>query len=144
RSPVAAAAPESRLAELFPAGVRRPRNIITVVIESCPIQHMSLYGAKYKSTPRLDKEDAAGHAVVFDNFYCHQGLTANSLVALTLSVFPPTVGWPVTAKQPSLPGDTLSEKLALRGYRSAFISSGDNDYLTQDQFLATRAFDEVW
>jgi arylsulfatase A-like enzyme len=135
---------DTRLASLLPPGMPRPRNVITLVIESCAIQHMSLYGSKYKTTPRLDAEAAAGNALVFDNFYCHQGLTANSLVSMSLSVYPPTVGWPVTANRPELPGKTLQQLLALRGYRSAFISSGDNDYLTQDKFLAGRGFDEVW
>jgi lipoteichoic acid synthase len=134
----------SRLASLLPPGTPRPKNVITIVIESCPIQHMSLYGSKYKTTPCLDAEAAAGNVLLFDNFYCHQGLTANALVALSLSIFPPTSGWPVTSQVPRIPGTTLAQLLAERGYRSAFISSGDNDYLTQDKFLAHRGFNEVW
>jgi arylsulfatase A-like enzyme len=117
---------------------------IESVIESCPTQHMSLYGSKYRTTPRLDAEAEAGNVLLLDNFYCQQGLTANSLVAITLSIFPPTSGWPVTAHVPRIPGTTLAQLLAERGYRSAFISSGDNDYLSQDKFLSNRGFNEVW
>jgi lipoteichoic acid synthase len=134
----------STLPALLPAGVARPRNVITIVLESCPTQHLSLYGCKYNATPRLAAEAAAGDLLVFDNFYCHQGLTANSLVAIALSIFPPTSAWPVTARHPAIPGVTLPQALSSRGYRSAFISSGDNDYLTQDQFLANRGFNDVW
>ena len=76
----------SPLAALLSPDVKCPRNVITIVIESCPTQHMSLYGSKYKTTPRLEAE--ANNAAVFENFYCHQGLTANSLAAITLSIFP--------------------------------------------------------
>ncbi|MBI3465263.1 MAG: sulfatase-like hydrolase/transferase [Planctomycetes bacterium] len=121
---------------------RRPTNVIIVVLESVGAQYLSLYGSSYETTPRLRAE--AAHGLVFDNFYCHVGLTANSLVALTLSIYPGMTWREYTVEQPDLPGTTLADVLRARGYRTAFISSGDNEYVNQDRFLENRGFHEVW
>ncbi len=126
----------------FGRAPKRPKNVILLVLESTGAEWMSLYGSKYKTTPRLDAE--AAHAIVFDNFYCHVGLTANSMAAISLSLFPYMTWREYTVEYPDFPGATVADLLKPRGYRTAFIHSGDLEYVGQDRFLAHRGFDVVW
>jgi arylsulfatase A-like enzyme len=120
----------------------RPRNVIVVVLESVPTQHLSVYGSRYPTTPRLEAE--AKHALIVENFYCHVGLTANAMVTLVLSVYPGLTWKEYTVEYPELPGVTLPQLLRPRGYRTAFLHSGDLEYVSQNRFLANRGFDDLW
>lgn len=120
----------------------RPSNVIFVVLESTSAEWMSLYGSRHRSTPRLEAE--AAHALVFENFYCHAGLSANSMAALTLSLVPYMTSDEYTAEYPELPGASLADVLGPHGYRTAFIHSGEIEYMGQDRFLARRGFGDVW
>src|SRR5688572_29033906 len=55
---------------------RGPKNVILIVAESVGTQFLSLYGAKYKTWPKLEAESK--YSVVFDNYYSHITNTANS------------------------------------------------------------------
>jgi len=112
-------------------------------MESVSTKYLSLYGGKYATTPELEAEKA--HALVFDNFYAHVTNTANSLLALTLSVYPPGLSHKEpTVETPAMRGTSLADVLKARGYRTAFISSGDNQYANQAGFLKNRGFDQIW
>jgi arylsulfatase A-like enzyme len=127
-----------------PAALRfapAPRNVIIVVLESVATHYLSLYGSKYATTPRLEQE--AKHALVFDNFYCHVGNTANSLFALLLSTYPGLSWREYTVEFPGLPGTTLAQVLRERGYRTLYVTAGDNDYANQGRFVANRGFDRA-
>jgi phosphoglycerol transferase MdoB-like AlkP superfamily enzyme len=117
----------------------RPRNLILVVLESTGARWLSLYGSKYATTPVLDAE--AAHALVFDNFYCHVGLTANSMAAISLSIFPYMTWREYTQEYPKYPGKTLADVFHALGRRTAFLHSGDLRYVGQDQFLQNRGFE---
>jgi arylsulfatase A-like enzyme len=121
--------------------VRRPQNVIEIVLESTGARYMSLYGSPYKTTPNL--EAAAAQALVYDNFYANVGFTANSLFVLTLSQHPYMTWREYTQEYPTFPGDTLAEALKPRGYRSAFLTSGYLDYVCMGCFLKDRGFDSV-
>jgi arylsulfatase A-like enzyme len=121
---------------------KAPRNVILVVLESTGSRYLGLYGSAYATTPRLAQE--AAHALVFDNFYSHAGLTANSMAALTLSLYPYMTWREYTIEYPDYPGATLADVLRPRGYRTAFIHSGDLEYASQDRFLRNRGFDVLW
>jgi arylsulfatase A-like enzyme len=120
----------------------RPKNAILVVLESTSAKYLSVHGSKYDTTPNLSAE--AGHAIVDDAFYCHAGLTANSVAAITLSLYPYMTWREYTAEYPDLPGETLAQVLKRRGYRTAFIHSGDFQYVNQRAFLTGRGFDVLW
>ena len=88
-------------------------------------------------------ETEAENAIVFNNFYSHLTNTANSLVALTLSIYPPMSWRETTVEQPAIAGTTVAQVLKVRGYRTAFISGGYNDFSNQDAFLKNRGYDTV-
>lgn len=122
---------------------RGPKNVIVVIMESVGTQHLSLYGSPFRTTPRLERE--AQHALVFDGYYSHITNTANSLVSLLLSVYTEPLDYrEVTVENPRIPGHTAASVLKQRGYRTAFISAGDNEYSNQHAFLKDRGFDDVW
>jgi arylsulfatase A-like enzyme len=131
--------PVAPLSAFDPA--HRPRNVLLVVLESTGAEYLSLYGSRYPTTPNLEHE--AVHARVFDRFYAHVGLTANSVAAMTLSIYPYMTWREYTVEYPQFPGETLGELLAGKGYRTAFIHSGHLDYVGQDRFLQNRGFQEL-
>lgn len=119
----------------------RPRNVLVVVLESTGAKYLSLYGSPYPTTPHLQAE--AAHAAVFDAFYAHVGLTANSLVALGISVYPYMTWREYTQDYPEFPGRTLANVLGPLGYRTAFLTTQFLDYVGLEKFLANRGFDEI-
>jgi lipoteichoic acid synthase len=118
-----------------------PRNLVVIVLESTGARYMSLYGSKYHTTPRLERE--AQNALVFERFYAHVGFTANSMAAIALSIFPYMTWREYTADYPTFPGRTLAEILKQRAYRTAFLHSGDLEYVGQNRFLQGRGFDLI-
>jgi len=125
-----------------PAGLAaRPRNVLLVVLESTGSRYLGLYGSPYATTPRLEAE--ARHALVYDAFYAHVGLTANSLAALSLSIYPYMTWREYTQDHPDYPGETVADVLGARGYRTAFLTSGYLDYVNQEAFLSDRGFGEL-
>jgi arylsulfatase A-like enzyme len=138
--------PPELLAELDPAPQPprpstkpRPRNVVMYVMESTGARYLSLYGSRYDTTPSLVRESARGLA--FDAFYCHIGMTANSVAALTLSIYPYMTWREYTVEYPTLPGESLAEVARRQGLRTAFLHTGDLDYVNQRQFLSNRGFD---
>jgi arylsulfatase A-like enzyme len=123
-------------------GGRRPRNVILVVLESVGTHYLSLYGSRFKTTPNLEAE--AAHALVFENFHCHVGMTANSLAAISLSLWPYMTWREYTQDHPTLPGTMLSALFTDRGYRTGFVHNGHLDYTNQRAFLTNRGFETLW
>ncbi len=119
-----------------------PRNVILLVLETTGARYLSLYGSKYATTPNLVKE--ARHALVFDDFYSHVGLTSNAMAAITLSLYPYMTWREYTVEYPRLPGKTLAQVFKEHGRRTAFLHTGDLEYVGQDQFLDRRGFDTIW
>jgi phosphoglycerol transferase MdoB-like AlkP superfamily enzyme len=125
-----------------PAG-HRPRNVIVLVMESTATRYLDMYGGPFDGVaPRLQAE--AAHAMVFNNFYCHVGLTANAVVAISLSIYPGMTWREYTIEYPRLPGTTTAQVLKPHGYRTAFIHNGDLEYTNQRGFLKDRGFDTMW
>jgi arylsulfatase A-like enzyme len=118
-----------------------PKNVIVYVLESVGTRYLSLYGSSYDTTPCLNRE--AAHALVFNNFYAHCGVTANSLVAINLGIYPGMTWREYTVEQPDLPGVTLAELLRKRRYRTAYMTSGEIQYVNMDGFLKNRGYDLV-
>ncbi len=124
------------------AGLKRgPKNVIVVVCESVGIQQLSLYGSRFKTWPRMEKE--AAHSLVFDNYYSHITDTANSLYSLTLSAYPALTWKESTEEHPDAAGSSAATVLKSHGYRTAFISAGYNEWASQDKFLAKRGYDVI-
>ncbi len=130
-------APRPGAASLL-ASRQRPRNVILVVLESTGAHYLSTYGNRWDTTPNLTRESR--NAVVFDAAYCHVGLTANSLAAITLSLYPYMTWREYTEDYPDFPGESVADVLGARDYRTAFFLSGHLAYTNQGGFLAGRGF----
>jgi arylsulfatase A-like enzyme len=116
----------------------RPKNVVLVVLESTGAHYLSLYGSPWDTTPNLVRE--ARSAMVFDAGYCHVGLTANSLAAITLSLYPYMTWREYTEEYPDFPGESVADVLGARSYRTSFFLSGHLAYTNQGGFLAGRGF----
>lgn len=121
----------------------KPRNVILLVMESTSAGYLDIYNGPFEGvTPRLREQ--AAHSLIFDNFYCHVGLTSNCLVAIALSIYPGLTWREYTIEHPRLPGTTVAQVLQPLGYRTAFIHNGDLNYTNQGGFVRDRGFDVVW
>ncbi len=125
------------------AGDFRPKNVILVALESVGIQHLQLYGSPYATMPNLTAE-AASHGMSFDNIYAHVGQSANSLLAMTLSKYPKMSWRECSVEQPDMLGTSLASLMHETGHRTAYITSADNRYANNDQFLLNRGYDDIW
>lgn len=130
--------PSADFASAF-TGRARPRNAILVVLESTAAKYLGVSGSRYDTTPNLAAESS--HAILYDAFYCHTGLTANSVAAITLSLYPYMTWREYTVEYPDMPGESLAQVLKRQGYRTAFIHSGDFQFVNQRAFLTGRGFD---
>jgi phosphoglycerol transferase MdoB-like AlkP superfamily enzyme len=134
---------ESGDSRLPTEGLKRgPKSVIVVVLESVGTQYLSVYGSSYGTTTRLELETS--YCLMFDDFYSHVTNTASSLIALTLSQYPPRTWRHGTEERSDMPGTSAAAVLKGRGYRTAFISAGDNRFAKQHEFLKGRGFDDVW
>jgi arylsulfatase A-like enzyme len=139
--------PESYLDDFKPAAQRRrpalpqfappPRNVLMIVLESTAAKYMSLYGARYDTTPNMVTESS--HAIVFDHAYAHVGYTFCSRMPLLYSAYP-GLPWAFSP----LAGQTMPKGLGMlmkeRGARTAFFSAADPEwdsllYVAQDAGL---------
>ncbi|MGE5609698.1 MAG: LTA synthase family protein [Bacillota bacterium] len=120
---------------------RGPRNVIVYVLESVATQQLSLYGSPFKTTPRLEAE--VGNCLIFDNFYAHFTNSANAVVSILLSTYPPLTWREYTVERPDLPGVTVANIVKPLGYRTAWISAGDNQFSNVRGFLQHRGFDDI-
>jgi arylsulfatase A-like enzyme len=121
--------------------VRRPPNIILIVLESVAARWTSLSGGGYDTTPTLRAEASRG--IVFDNFYAHIGRSSNSLSAMLLSAYPKLGFRDMTAEYPDLPGTSIASVLRERGYHTGFITPSALTWAGWDRFLDRRGFDDV-
>jgi arylsulfatase A-like enzyme len=135
-------APSKGGGAVTPGIPRGPKNVIVVVGESVGAKYLSLYGSKLKTWPRMEAETA--HSLVFRNFYSHIENTSDALFAMTLSHYPPLNWSEATDDFPHAPGTTVAQVLHGRGYRTAFISAGDNTFADQGRFLENRGYDTLW
>lgn len=119
-----------------------PKNVILVVLETTGTRYLQVYGSRYRTTPNLVAESK--HLLAFDAFYSHVGLTSNAMAAITLSVFPYMTWREYTVEYPRLPGKTLAQLFQAEGRRTAFLHTGDLDYVNQRGFLEGRGFDVLW
>jgi lipoteichoic acid synthase len=65
------------------------------------------------------------------------------MAAITLSLFPYMTWREYTVEYPGMPGTSLADVLKPKGYRTAFMTSGDISYAGAGGFLQNRGFDDV-
>ncbi|HVB82844.1 MAG TPA: sulfatase [Candidatus Binataceae bacterium] len=120
---------------------REPLNVLMVVMESVGAHRVQLYGAPYDDTPNL--VELARHALVFNRAYVAEAETSAALGALFASVYPDH-DWPsITQLAPELAIPGLPAVLSSKGYRTAFMHSGQLAFDRQGEFLRSRGFAQV-
>ncbi|MGH8227307.1 MAG: sulfatase-like hydrolase/transferase [Steroidobacteraceae bacterium] len=101
---------------------RRP-NILLLTMDALSAQHMSLYGAKRPTTPRLDA--FAHSAVTFDHAYANGNFTTPGVASILTGTRPWTnralelPAWPLAATR----RDSLPAVLKRAGYRTGYVST---------------------
>ena len=114
-------------------------NIVLYIFESTAHSYLKKkIGKEQFVTPgwqRLSK-----NAIVFENHYVHNPLSANSLFSLLVSSYSmPADIWAIQ-NYPGIPLKSLPQILREVGYQNAFMHTGYLSYAGQDKFLKNRGF----
>ncbi|HET9315416.1 MAG TPA: sulfatase [Vicinamibacteria bacterium] len=118
----------------------RPRNVILIVLESTSARWLSLYGSPFDTWPRLSEE--ARHALVVDHAYSHEGYTFCSLMSLAFSDYPGLPWrWRPGGDAPLPP--TLAQLVRARGYRTAYVHSGDLEWEGMGYMMEKAGFETI-
>lgn len=134
--------PASSANVAMPNGVERPKNILWIVMESCGIEYLSLYGSKYPTMPRLEKfVDERG--LVFQNIYAQATSSCKSLVSMSASVYPRPDWLLICRDNPGFNVPTIAEVLHGHGYRSCYAHAGYWQWKGRDRFLRARGVDAL-
>jgi len=124
------------------AAAERPLNVLMIVMESVGARHLGLYGAPFDDTPNIS--ELARRALVFNRAYVAEAETSAAMGALFASVYPDH-DWPsLTQLAPDLSIPGLPAVLSGKGYRTAFIHSGQLVFDRQGEFVRSRGFDQVF
>jgi arylsulfatase A-like enzyme len=116
-------------------------NVLMVVMESVGARYVELCGAPYHNTPELVR--LAEHGVTFDRMYASHPFTSNAMAGLFCSVYP-YHGWrALPPRAPALRVSGLADVLAERGYRTAFLHTGDLRFDREGEFLRRHGFAQV-
>lgn len=116
-------------------------NVLLVVLESAGAKHLAPWGGGVDAMPELTR--LAGDGVLFERVYAQQPRSSAAMASLFCSLSP----WsrrqsiPRAAHAVAVPG--LADVLAMAGYRSAFLHSGDLSFDDERDFLAAHGFATV-
>lgn len=121
--------------------LRRPPNVVLIVLESVAARWTSLHNPLYGTTPTLQAESA--RSAVADNFYAHIGRSSNSMVAMLLSTYPKLDFREMTEQYPDFPGTSLATLFRSRGYSTTFVTPSDMKWAGWRGFLEGHGFDDV-
>lgn len=114
------------LAGLTACGSSTPPNLVLVTLDTTRADHLGPYGYEGAHTPQLER--FASRAVVYDRAYATSSWTLPSHASLFTGLYPmehgaraegPDVGRPLADAF-----DTLAERLARAGYRTAGVVAG--------------------
>ena len=110
-------------------------------MESVGVHRLKLYGAPFDDTPGMIR--LAQHGLLFRRMYAPQGSTSEAMAALFSSLYPYLDWYLISSLFPNLAIPSLPGVLADHGYRTAFIHSGQLEFGSQGQFLASRGFGKI-
>jgi arylsulfatase A-like enzyme len=122
------------------ADTPRPRNVILIVLESTSARWLSLYGSPFDTWPRLSAE--VRHALVVEHAYAHEGYTFCSLMSIAFSDYPGLPWrWRPGGDAPLPP--TVAQLARARGYRTAYIHSGDLEWEGMGYMMEKAGFETI-
>jgi len=128
------------VAPALPPNVAPPKNVLMIVMESVSAEYLGLYGAKYDTTPQLQRYLAQnGNGIVFDNFYIQCPYSCKSLVSITTGVYPRPDWGLIVRDNPNFQVPLLSEWLTDRaGFRSCYLHAGYWSWKHRDGYFGRR------
>lgn len=118
--------------------VRRPRNIIVIVLESASSLYMQAYGSPLATTPHLNKLKDKG--ILFSNFYATTDSSVGSALPIFASIYndPNTVA--TIMEYPYFPVIGAASWLRKQGYKTCFLAANGRNWQSYrhmaDIFLA--------
>lgn len=130
------------ISEPQPLQIEPPRNVVLIVLESCGVEYLDLYGAAYPTMPRL-AQAAKEHGIVFENVYAQATSSCKSLVCLSASVYPRPDWLLICRDSPGFNVPTLAEVLRGQGYRTCYAHAGYWSWKGRDRFLRARGVDKL-
>ncbi len=111
----------------LPDALPQQPNIVLITVDALRADHVSVYGYRRATTPRLAELAADGDAVVFDSAWAHAPSTRYSIPAILSGRYPSTIVWgsPQVHWPPEvLPQNRLiSEMLSEAGYQTTALLS---------------------
>ncbi|HEX9943073.1 MAG TPA: sulfatase [Thermoanaerobaculia bacterium] len=131
-------APEEGTAPSVRTGLRPPRRVFLITVDTLRADHMSLYGYPRATTPNLDRLAATG--VTFDRAVCQWPKTGSSFASMFTGLYPHTTG--LTHKAALRIPDqylTLPELFKESGYKTFGVNS---NAVLAAQFGWSTGFDE--
>jgi len=106
------------------ARVKRPPNVVFIVIDTLRADHVGAYGAAQNLTPQLDA--IAAESTLFEHAYATSAWTKSSIASMLTGHYPSHIG--VLDRDDAIPEsiDTLAERLHRRGYETHGVTSNGN------------------
>lgn len=121
------------LSGLERAGPGLRPNVVVVMLEGVPVQHVGAYGYERSVTPEIDA--IAGRSVVFENVYSITNESKNGQTAILASVLPMRGRMNNFVSGPlDFPRVLAWDVFRALGYRTAFISTQDERWLGMSRF----------
>lgn len=115
---------------------KEPLNIVVLVADALPADHLGFYGSEAPTSPNLDA--LALESAVFDDYHTVVPATLPSFLSLFTSRHPKDHGVPWNGGKPLEGLDTLGLAFGKAGYETAFFISS---YCLASEFGTRRGFD---
>jgi arylsulfatase A-like enzyme len=130
-------APVTELAPMWKHLAKVPRqfNILTVVLES--VRHDVVWPEK-RAPPMPNLQALAPHTANFTRAYSHDVRSIKSLESMTFGVYPEPRWEALAWNRGDIALDSVPERWARMGVRSAFIQNADLSFDSQDKMLRGR------
>jgi len=112
-------------------------NVVTVVLESV---RADAFWPSPRAPPMPNVERLAPHAAVFTRAYAHEPLSVKGLEALLFGTYPAPFWETLGGKWSGIALESVGERWARLGLRTAFIGNGDVPFVGEPDFLKARGF----
>jgi hypothetical protein len=113
------------------------RNLVLVVLESMPNIHLSLFGGRDETQPRM--REYVGRMERYPNVFCSWPTSNHARTTVWSGLYP--IRPFLSVVNPMIGRSSLTEILADAGYFNAFFYSSDKNYTRLNDYLGHRGID---